>query len=112
MRHFQRHVISGIFPCRVAVQAGRGLLLWAEQGSPSWYTITEDGRWMRQLPLAEWVAAPKSARRGTFGHSMLSWHPVGADYSIRFFWSDGVFTAWYANLEQPFTLWRKEGVAG
>jgi hypothetical protein len=112
MRHFQRDAVAGIFPCRVARHDDRGLLLWAEQGSPSWYTITADGRWMRQLPLAEWVAAPKFPQAGSFGHALLSWHPAGADYSIRFFWHDGVFTSWYANLEHPVTLWRADGLAG
>lgn len=112
MRHFQRDAVAGIFPCRAARHDEDGLLLWAEQGAPSWYTITEDGRWMRQLPLADWVSAPKRAHRGSFAHALLSWHPAGADYSIRFFWYDGVFTAWYANLEVPFEPWRHDGVGG
>lgn len=112
MRHFQRDAVAGIFPCRAARHDDEGLLLWAEQGSPSWYTITRDGRWMRQMPLTEWVAAPKVASKGSFAHSLLSWHPTGADYSIRFFWHDGVFTAWYANLELPFQMWRHNGLSG
>ena len=112
MRHFQRDSVSGIFPCRVARHDDQGMLMWADQGSPAWYTITPDGRWMRQLPLAEWATSPKIPHRGNFPHSLLSWHPAGADYSIRFFWDDGVFTAWYANLELPFTTWREDGIAG
>jgi protein associated with RNAse G/E len=44
---------------------------------------------------------------------MLSWHPPGADYSIRwFFQPDGTFTRWYANLEAPAVAWRDPGLAG
>ncbi len=112
MRHFQRGEVSGIFPCRTVRHDADGVLLWADQGSPAWYTITPDGRWMRQMPLTEWVAAAKLPHRGSFAHSLLTWHPTGADYSIRFFWHDGVFTAWYANLELPLTLWMKNGRHG
>jgi Protein of unknown function (DUF402) len=111
-RHFQRDAVAGIFPLRVARHDAEGLLLWADAHSPAWYTIMSDGRWMRQAPLAEWATAAKVPHRGSFAHSLLSWHPVGADYSIRFFWYDGVFTAWYANLEVPCVPWRRAGVAG
>jgi hypothetical protein len=112
MRHFQRDAVSGIFPCRTVRHDARGVLLWGDQGSPAWYTVATDGRWMRTMPLAEWVAAPKQPHRGSFQHSLLTWHPTGADYSIRFFWYDGVFTAWYANLELPLTLWQANGLRG
>jgi len=46
------------------------------------------------------------------GHSLLSWHPAGADYSIRFFFRDGRFTHWYANLEVPAVAWRDGDLAG
>ena len=112
MRHFQRDAVSGIFPCRTVRHDARGVLLWGDQGSPAWYTVATDGRWMRTMPLDEWVAAPKLPHRGSFQHSLLTWHPAGADYSIRFFWYDGVFTAWYANLELPLTPWQANGRRG
>ena len=112
LRHFQRDVVSGFFPMRAVQQDSDGVLLWGQQGSRSWTTIMVDGRWLRDTPLAEWVGGRKKPISWEVGHSLLSWHPTGADYSIRFFFRDGRFTNWYANLEVPAVAWRDGDLAG
>ncbi|MEU8663297.1 DUF402 domain-containing protein [Actinoplanes philippinensis] len=61
-----------------------------------------DGRGMGEVPLPEWSASDRVPARHTIDHGVLSWHPRGRDYSIRwFFRPDGDFFRWYANLEAP-----------
>jgi uncharacterized protein DUF402 len=113
LRHLQRDVVSGVLPFRVVSHDGNGLLLWSTAGSSYWHLNAPGGRRMRETPIAEWVTAHKVPVRRTVRHSVLSWHPAGADYSIRFFYAtDGGFTHWYANLELPFVGWRDARLAG
>jgi hypothetical protein len=71
-----------------------------------------DGRWMLDTPLAEWVSTEKPMDLTVRTHALLSWHPAGADWSIRFFFHAGRFTSWYVNLELPLALWRDSDLAG
>jgi predicted RNA-binding protein associated with RNAse of E/G family len=113
MRHFQHDVVSGVFPLRAVRHDASGVLLWGEAGSRHFFTVMADGRWMRETPLPEWVRGPKRLVDAEAKHSLLSWHPSGADYSIRFFFDhDGRFLNWYANLEVPAVPWRADGLAG
>jgi protein associated with RNAse G/E len=45
----------------------------------------------------------------TVPHGVLSWHRQGQDFSVRWFFDvDGRFYAWYANLEAPAVVWRRD----
>jgi len=113
LRHFQHDVVSGVFPLRAVQHDDLGVLLWGQAGSRQWMLTMADGAWMRDTPLPEWVRGPKVLVHAAARHSLLSWHPAGADYSIRFFFSpDGRFLNWYANLEVPAVPWRADGLSG
>ncbi|MEV6963691.1 DUF402 domain-containing protein [Hamadaea sp. NPDC051192] len=113
LRHFQHSAVSGLFPLRAVQHDDQGVLLWGQAGGRHFYTVMTDGRMMRQTPLPEWVDGPKRLIDAEAGHSVLSWHPTGADYSIRFFFSPaGDFLNWYANLEVPAVPWRSAELAG
>lgn len=112
LRHFQHDVVSGFFTLRVVRHDAAGLLLWGTEGTRHWHLDMPDGRRMRDTPLSEWVGAAKVPVARLAKHSLLSWHPTGAAYSIRFFFSGDRFTNWYANLEEPAVTWRGGGLAG
>jgi hypothetical protein len=114
LRHFQRYSISGLFPMTVVHDKPDGILLWGAAGRTHWHTNMPDGRTLPQTPLAEWSAAARVPAPRPQRHHLLSWHPAGADYSVRwFFHPDGTFRAWYANLEEPAVRWRDPvGTAG
>jgi hypothetical protein len=112
LRHLQRQTISGLFPMRVVEHDGRGLLLFGGEGDHFWFPSMPDGREIRETSLAEWVTTDKPLGFYARNHSLLSWHPAGADWSVRFFFHGGVFTSWYVNLELPVALWRDAELAG
>jgi Protein of unknown function (DUF402) len=113
LRHWQRDQLGMLFPLRVVADTGDAVLLWASTGTRGWHFNMPDGRTMADTPLPEWSAAERVPVAHTLGHGLLSWHPRGRDYSIRwFFRPDGTFYRWYANLEAPAQLWREAGAAG
>ena len=113
LRHFQRSALSAVTPLRVVRHDPAGLLLWNATGDRFWLWDMPDGRALRATPLAEWVGADKVRTRHLTRHGALSWHPTGADYSLRLFFSpEGVFTNWYANLELAAVPWRDAAAAG
>jgi protein associated with RNAse G/E len=113
MRHFQRGQVGGLFPLQVVEHRGDGVLLWAPMGTTYWHFVMADGRTMPETPLVEWSAGRHLPAARTIRRSLLSWHPDGADYSIRWFFEpDGGFHAWYANLEEPGVVWRDGDLAG
>jgi hypothetical protein len=113
LRHVQRTQFGGVFPMRVVYDRPDGVLLWAPAGSTYWLFNMPDGRTLSQTPLAEWAATGRMPVSCTVRHATLSWHPTGADFSVRWFFDpDGRFYAWYANLEAPVTVWRRRGIAG
>jgi hypothetical protein len=112
LRHFQRSVVSAIFTMCAVRHDDQGLLLWGAEGSRHWILDMPDGRRLRDTPLDEWVGTVKVRGKRISKHSMLSWHPTGAAYSIRFFFREGRFANWYANLEEPAVAWRGEQVSG
>lgn len=109
LRHLQRGRISLVAPFR-ALPGGDAVLLWAPAGATAWHFTLPDGRRTGQMPLPEWSAAPRRVPvPHIVDHGVLSWHPLGRDYSIRwFFRPDGTFFRWYANLEAPPAL-RSDG---
>ncbi|NUR70815.1 MAG: DUF402 domain-containing protein [Hamadaea sp.] len=113
LRHFQRDTIAGLYPLRAVRHDDRGALLWGHTGNRHFVTSLTDGRMLREVPLPEWVRSPKRLIDFEAVHSVLCWHPAGADYSIRFFFRPGgEFYAWYANLELPAVAWRSADLAG
>ncbi|GIH09106.1 hypothetical protein Rhe02_71730 [Rhizocola hellebori] len=112
LRHLQHQTIAGLFPMRAIQHDAEGLLMFGAEGDHFWFPLMPDGREIRQTPLAEWVRAEKPLGVTVRNHSLLSWHPAGADWSLRFFFRGGRFTSWYANLELPVALWRDTELAG
>jgi hypothetical protein len=112
VRHFQGDVVSAVYSARAVRHHTDGVLLWIAEGSRHWFPVMPDGREMRETPLPEWAAAPKVWTGYTAPNSVLSWHAPGVDFAAQWFFSDGVFTNWYANLEQPGTAWRDGASAG
>jgi hypothetical protein len=112
LRHFQHDEVSGFFTMRVVRHDADGLLLYGVAGTRFWRQDMPDGRTLSETSLPEWVGSPKAPVPFLSKHSQLSWHPTGADYSIRVVFFRGRFTNWYANLEEPAVAWRDEGLAG
>jgi hypothetical protein len=113
LRHFQHDQSGGVFPTRVVHDRPDGILLWEPAGTTFWLFDMPDGRSMAQTSLAEWIAARRVPVVRTTSRGLLSWHPPGLDYSIRwFFRPDGEFYGWYANLEEPAVPWRSGDLAG
>ncbi|WP_328469165.1 DUF402 domain-containing protein [Actinoplanes sp. NBC_00393] len=113
LRHLQRQQIGLIFPFQAVAGHEDAVLLWAPAGTQGWHFNMTDGRGMAQTPLPEWSASPRVPVPHTVDHGVLSWHPYGRDYSIRwFFRPDGTFYRWYANLEAPAVTWRAGDLAG
>jgi hypothetical protein len=106
LRHWQRDQLGMFFPMQVADRRDDGLLLWAPAGAQGWHFNMPDGRGMAQTPLAEWSAARRVPAVHTIDHGVLSWHPRGRDYSVRWFFRPaGSFYQWYANLEAAASIW-------
>ncbi|MDI6102678.1 DUF402 domain-containing protein [Actinoplanes sp. NEAU-A12] len=113
LRHWQRRRIGMVFPLQVVRDTGDAVVLWAPAGTQGWHFDMPDGRRMTETPLPEWSASERVPVPHTIDHGVLSWHPRGRDYSIRwFFRPDGRFYRWYANLEAPSVSWRGDGMAG
>ncbi|MEV0902454.1 DUF402 domain-containing protein [Actinoplanes sp. NPDC049802] len=113
LRHAQRDQVGLLLPLRVVEDRGDAVVLWAPAGTRGWHANMPDGRTMAQTPLPEWSATPRIPAPHIVDHGVLSWHPRGRDYSIRWFYrTDGTFYRWYANLEAPPVLWRDGGLAG
>ncbi|GIE95205.1 DUF402 domain-containing protein [Paractinoplanes rishiriensis] len=114
LRHLQRDQLGMVFPLQVAENRNDGFLLWAPAGTQGWHFDMPDGRNMSATPLPEWSGTPRRVpATHRIDHGLLSWHPCGADYSIRwFFRADGTFYRWYANLEAPSVVWRDAGFTG
>jgi hypothetical protein len=113
LRHWQRDQLGQVFPLQVADHRGDGILLWAPAGTQGWHLDMPDGRTMARTPLAEWSAVQRVPVDRTMSHGLLSWHPSGLDYSIRWFFRPaGAFYRWYANLEAPASPWRDAELAG
>jgi hypothetical protein len=113
LRHLQRDQFGGLFPLQVVEDRTDGVLLWAPAGTQGWHFDMPDGRTMNRTPLAEWSAARRVPVPHRIPHDLLSWHPHGTDYSIRWFFRPGSgFAGWYANLEAPAIAWRDAALAG
>jgi hypothetical protein len=43
---------------------------------------------------------------------VMIWMPENKAYSVHWLWSDGAFSGWHANLEEPYVRWADRGCAG
>jgi hypothetical protein len=112
-RHFQRDQLGGLFPLHAVQDGPDGFLCWAPAGTTYWHFNMPDGRTMAQTPFPEWASTLRVPAAQRMTHGVLTWHPRGADYSIRWFYRpSGQFYAWYANLEYPAARWRDGELAG
>jgi len=106
--------VAFVHPARVVSDDVRGLLLWVARGSAVAVEATVDGRSPREMPFAEWVAAPRRPRLTTWrGPGVLRFFPPGVDHSVWFFRDDdGAFKNYYVNLEERAVRWDDGDVAG
>jgi hypothetical protein len=115
-RHFHRGpVLSSVIPGRVVSDDDRGLLVWVPAGAPLKWIAAVDGRGMRDMPFAEWIATPTCLTSRTWrGSGVLMLMPPGAAHSVWWAWNrpGGEFSGWYVNLEVPLVRWRGRQVAG
>jgi hypothetical protein len=95
-RHWRGGRIARMHVLRVAADDEDGLRLWLPSGSPYWRT-DESG----QLARSMWNGA-----------DVMIWLPTNKPYSVCWFWSDGMFDGWSANLEEPYVRWADRGCAG
>lgn len=105
VRHWQRDQLGGLFVFQLVRRDDDGVLLWAPAGTRGWLFNMPDGRGLAETPLREWSSTRRVPVATSLGRDVLSWHPAGRDYSIRWlFRPDGTFSGWYGNLEAPAVL--------
>ena len=92
----------------------RGLRLWYATGNPGLVLQTSDGRRIRDLPFAQWVAQKRElVPMQWVGPDILMYVPPTAAHAVWFFYgADGTFRQWYVNLEEPAALWYDGEIAG
>jgi hypothetical protein len=95
-RHWRGGRVTRMHVLRVAADDERGLRLWLPSGSPFW-RADEGG----QLGRTSWQ-----------GPDVMLWLPDAKPYSVCWFWADGMFDGWSANLEEPYVRWADRGCAG
>ena len=103
--------ITHLNVCRVAADDEHGLRLWLPSGSPHWRVAGADGRTHHDAPVDELVE-PRLVRSVWKLSDHMIWMPTGAPYAIWWRWTDGDFTGWYVNLEDPYVRWADRGCAG
>jgi len=113
-RHFMRdRLLARVWAGHVAADDWRGLWLWIPEGSVFRDIGAADGRTFRQVPFADWGRTATAMRELRWqGSDVLMLHPTGAEYSVWFLFADGVFRAWYVNLERPAVRWDDGPAAG
>jgi Protein of unknown function (DUF402) len=95
-RHWRGGRVTRMHVLRVAADDEQGLRLWLPSGSTFWRA--EDGG---QLGRSAWQ-----------GPDVMLWLPDNKPYSVCWFWADGMFDGWSANLEEPYVRWADRGCAG
>jgi predicted RNA-binding protein associated with RNAse of E/G family len=113
-RNFSAGELSAARPCRVISDDDRGLLLWLARGSAVLNWRAMDGRGIREMPFAEWVALEHRPVATTWqGPGLLKFVPPNADHSVWFFRNDeDRFAEWYVNLEDRAVRWDDGAAAG
>jgi Protein of unknown function (DUF402) len=114
-RNVRRGRFGWVRPGRVVSDDERGLLIWVGPKSPVAHEVAADGRGMRAMPFAEWVALEHRVELSTWdGPGVLMLMPPGAAYSVWWFRDrvTGRFAGWYVNLEEPYGRWDDGHLAG
>ncbi|HLL67098.1 MAG TPA: DUF402 domain-containing protein [Micromonosporaceae bacterium] len=113
-RHFVREAQVWSPLTRVIADDEQGRLLWLPTGVPAARQVDEHGRGPRGVPFGDWVDAPKRLIESVYrGPSTLKLHLPGMPHSVWWlFNADGVFAAWYVNLEEPAVAWDDGDAAG
>ena len=113
-RHFMRgHELSRVWVGHVAADDEQGLWLFFATGS-AWRNVgAADGRTFREVPFTEWGRVEHALHDGVWNGDALMLHPPGAPYSVWMFFTGGVHSSWYVNLERPGVRWRNDdGLVG
>jgi hypothetical protein len=110
-RHWRAGRISALFVARVAADDERGLRLWLPEGSPCFRLAIEDRRANGELSIDQMPGARLIRSVWTDTDAMV-WMPPDRPYSVWWFWRDGGFAGWKANLEEPHVRWSDRGCAG
>jgi hypothetical protein len=73
-----------------------------------------DGRGIRDMPFAEWLAVPHRVVESTWqGPGLLKYIPPEGEHSVWFFRDErGAFKLWYVNLEYGALRWDDGHLAG
>ncbi|GAA3260328.1 DUF402 domain-containing protein [Dactylosporangium siamense] len=100
-RYFRGPHLTWAQATRVVADDARGLLLWLPEGAGFACRVNDEGDFLRASPTIDaYGAAPLSVRTWR-GADVLLLHPPGAAHSVWWFFTGGVFTGWYVNLESP-----------
>ncbi|NYI08039.1 cytidylyl-2-hydroxypropylphosphonate hydrolase [Allostreptomyces psammosilenae] len=94
-------------PMTVVEDTPEQLVAWLAPDTPLMRPLTEDGRSVRELPLADRFRVPRRATPSTWhGTGVLKVLRPGEPWSVWLFWEPGwVFSGWYVNLETRHHRW-------
>ncbi|WP_433788513.1 DUF402 domain-containing protein [Actinoplanes sp. CA-252034] len=87
---------------RVIRDDADGLLLWQPVGGDFARLVDADGSTAHEVS-PDAMTAPVMVNSGWLYSDVLILMPAGAAHSVWWFFTDGVFTGWYVNLESPYT---------
>ena len=110
-RYWRGGRISMMTLVRVAADDEFGLRLWLPAGYPYWRITDSAGRNLHEAPLDQ-LTEPRLTRMQWTGSDVMIWMPEDRPYSVWWFWTDGMFSGWYGNLEEPYVRWADRGCAG
>src|SRR5262245_38901305 len=113
-RHFAGKGVVWAPAVRVVSDDERGLLLWLAPGAPLVREVSVGGGRPRDMPFAEWIRVPKTIESAVYaGPAILKLIPPAAAHAVWWLFNpDGVFAAWYVNLEEPAVRWTDGDLAG
>jgi hypothetical protein len=110
-RHWRGGRMNVMYLVRVAADDEHGLRLWLPVGSPYWRLVAEDSATDRGSATDQPRNA-RLARSSWIGSDVMVWMPENKPYSVFWFWTDGAFSGWRVNLEEPYVRWADRGCAG
>jgi hypothetical protein len=101
-RYFRGQHCTWIQPMQTVADDEEGVLLWHQVGSEFARLIDADGNTPHEVAIDE-MREPSLTVSTWEGSDILVLMPPQAAYSVWWFFSNGSFTGWYINLEEPFT---------
>jgi predicted RNA-binding protein associated with RNAse of E/G family len=81
--------------CRLVEETTARVVLWAPAGAATFLPVDRSGRPLR-IPCDDWSLEPAASSRDS-----LCVAEPNAAHSIWHYWTDGRFSHWYVNLEEP-----------